>query len=160
MTDYAGLLRTLSEGGVEFIVIGGLAAVAHGAGRATFDVDVVYRRNPENLRRIVEAFGPHRPYPRGAPQGLPFLWDTETLRRGLNFTLATSLGDIDLLGEIAGGGHYEDLAAHAQPGTVQGVSCQVLGLRKLIEAKRAAGRPKDFEAIAELEAILEEKGEL
>lgn len=160
MTNYGGLLRTLADGGVEFIVIGGLAAVAHGASRATFDVDVVYRRSPENLERTAAALRPIRPYLRGTPPGLPFLWDAETLRRGLNFTLTTSLGDLDLLGEIAGGGRYEDLLPHSERAEVQGVPCQVLGIRKLIAAKRAAGRPKDLEAIAELEAILEEGGGL
>lgn len=75
---------------------------------------------------------------------------------GLNFTLSTSLGALDLLGEIAGGGTYEQLLSHCKPLTVCGVECLCLGLAKLIEVKRAAGRPKDFEAIAELEAIREE----
>jgi hypothetical protein len=75
----------------------------------------------------------------------------------LNFTLTTSLAALDLLGEITGGGGYEDLL----PATVQlklfGVACSCLGLRRLIEVKRAAGRPKDLDAIAELESLLEEK---
>ena len=87
--------------------------------------------------------------------GLPFRLDAETLQRGLNFTLVTDLGDLDLLGEIAGGGNFEALLGHAQPVEVYGAQCYVLGLERLIEVKRAAGRPKDFEAIAELEKILE-----
>ena len=67
----------------------------------------------------------------------------------------TDLGDLDLLGEIAGGGDFEALRDHAQPIEVYGIRCSVLGLERLIEVKRAAGRPKDFEAIAELEKILE-----
>jgi hypothetical protein len=58
----------------------------------------------DRLGRLVDALAPHHPYLRGAPPGLPFQWDTATLARGLNFTLTTSLGDIDLLGEITGGG--------------------------------------------------------
>jgi hypothetical protein len=73
----------------------GLAATIHGAARATYDVDVVYARTPENLSRIVAALAPLRPYLRGAPAGLPFTWDIETLSKGLNFTLTTTAGDLD-----------------------------------------------------------------
>jgi hypothetical protein len=72
----------------------------------------------------------------------------------LNFTLTTTLGDIDLLGEITGGGGFEDLLPDSIVLSIFGHECRCLGLRKLIFVKRAAGRPKDFEAIAELELIL------
>lgn len=104
MTDFRSLVRALVEAGVELIIVGGAAATAHGASRLTLDLDVVYRRTPENLRRLVDALGPHQPYPRGAPPGLPFRWDERTLQAGLNFTLTTTLGELDLLSEITGGG--------------------------------------------------------
>ena len=75
----------------------------------------------------------------------------------MNFTLTTQLGDIDLLGEIAGGGGYEDLLPHSDRVTIFGVECLCLGLERLIEVKRAAGRPKDLQAIADLQALLEER---
>lgn len=155
MTDFESLLSLLVREGVEFIIVGGAAATAHGSARLTQDLDVVYRRAPENLRRLSRALSDVAPYLRGAPPGLPFRWDPDTLRRGLNFTLATKVGDLDLLGEIAGGGGYEQLVGDAIDVDVFGLSCKVLGLRRLIEVKRAAGRPKDFEAIAELERLLE-----
>jgi predicted nucleotidyltransferase len=157
MTDFKTLLRALAEGGVDFILVGGVAATVHGATRLTLDVDVVYGRSPDNLERLVLALAPHRPYLRGAPPGLPFRWDAATLTRGLNFTLTTAVGDIDLLGEITGGGGYGDLARATVTIQIFGVECRCLSLEKLIEVKRAAGRPKDFEAIAELEAIQEER---
>jgi hypothetical protein len=89
---------------------------------------------------------------------LPFRWDARTLRQGLNFTLTTDLGDIDLLGEIVGGGSYENLAARTIVIGVFGIECRCLDLDTLIQVKRAAGRPKDLEVIAELEAIREERG--
>jgi predicted nucleotidyltransferase len=79
-----------------------------------------------------------------------------TLKSGLNFTLTTKLGDIDLLGEIIGGGIYENLIDKTIPLEVFGYRCPGLNLETLIAVKRAAGRPKDLEAIAELEAIREE----
>jgi predicted nucleotidyltransferase len=104
----------------------------------------------------VAALVEHQPYLRGAPPGLPFHWDKATLLRGLNFTLISSLGDIDLLGEIPGGGIYEDLLPGAIELSVFGMRCRCLSLAQLIQAKRAAGRPRDLEVLAELEAIQEE----
>ena len=85
--------------------------------------------------------------------------DEKTIQRGLNFTLTTSAGDIDLLGEIAGGGGFEDLKPYTVVLDMFGFQCRCLNLERLIHVKRAAGRPKDFEAVAELEAILEERGD-
>jgi predicted nucleotidyltransferase len=150
------LLGALSDAGVEFILVGGMAARAHGASRLTQDVDVSYGRSAANLERIIHALEPMRPYLRGAPPGLPFEWSAETLRRGLNFTLTTMTGDIDLLGEIVGGGTYEDLLPHTMTIRVFGRDIRILDLESLIRVKRAAGRPKDLEVIAELEALQEE----
>lgn len=155
-TDNAAMLRALRDHGVEFVLIGGVAATVHGSARLTLDIDFVYSRSPANLARLVDVLRPFEPYLRGAPPGLPFRWDVETLKRGLNFTLTTTLGSIDLLGEATGEGTYEKLLPHAETREAYGVECLVVSARKLIELKRAAGRPKDFEAIAELEALLEE----
>jgi hypothetical protein len=121
------------------------------------DLDVVYARSDANLRRLSSALAPLEPYLRGAPPGLPFRFDLETVRRGLNFTLRTTRGDLDLLGEVAGGGGYEALLPYSREIEMFGLRCRCLDLDKLIEVKRAAGRPKDLEAIAELEAIREER---
>jgi hypothetical protein len=157
MTDFATLLAVLGTHEVAFVVVGGAAAIAHGSARLTQDLDIVYQRSPQNLDRLVAALEPHKPYLRGAAPGLPFVWDQGTLRRGLNFTLSTSIGDVDLLGEIPGGGTYEDLEADSIELHVFGTRCLCLSLAQLITTKRAAGRPKDLESIAELEAIEEER---
>ena len=104
MVDFEALLRALAGSQIEFIVVGGAAATAHGSARLTNDLDIVYSRSPENIRRIVTALRDFHPYLRGAPPGLPFRFDEETIHAGLNFTFTTTLGDLDLLGEIAGGG--------------------------------------------------------
>ena len=155
MTDFKALLEALADAEVEFILVGGLAAIAHGSARLTQDIDIVYARDEGNLERLADALAPHGPYLRGAPPGLPFKWDVATLLHGLNFTLETSLGDIDILGEITGGGRYEDLLGHSIELTLFQRPALCLDLEKLIETKRAAGRPKDLEAIAELEALRE-----
>jgi len=154
--DLGGLLGSLADAGVEMILVGGAAATAHGAARLTQDIDIVYERSPDNLQRLVSALSSHHPYPRGAPPGLPFGFDVQTLRNGGNFTLQTDLGAIDLLAEITGGGGYHDLLPSTLVLNAFGRAVRCLALPKLIEVKRAAGRPKDFEAIAELEVLLEE----
>jgi hypothetical protein len=119
-------------------------------------VDVVYSRVSQNLDRVIAALKDYEPYPRGAPRGLPFLWDAQMLKAGMNFTLTTTLGYIDLLGEVTGGGGYEQLLPYTIVTEAHGVPVRVVTLERLIHLKRAAGRPKDFEVLAELEALLDE----
>jgi hypothetical protein len=157
VTDFRALLQALAHARVRFIIVGGAAATAHGSARLTHDLDVVYDRSPENLRRVATALAPHEPYLRGAPPGLPFTLDEQTLAMGLNFTLTSKLGDIDLLGEIVGGGRYGDLEDHTVELRLFGITCLCLDIEKLIEVKRAAGRPKDLEVLAELAAIRDSK---
>lgn len=156
MTQLERLLSALHEAQVEFIVVGGVAARAHGSSRLTDDLDISYARSPANIARVVAALAPFNPYLRGAPPGLPFDWSVATLRAGLNFTLTTTTGAIDLLGDITGGGGYEDLLPHTLTITIFGREVQLLDLPWLVRVKRAAGRPKDLEVIAELEALQEE----
>ena len=156
MTDFKTIIRILSEAGIDYVIVGGLAATIHGSARLTQDVDLVYARTDENIKRLVTALRPHAPYLRGAPPGLPFEWNEATVKGGLNFTLTSDIGDIDLLGEIVGGGDYRALLPHTLTVELFGYRCRCLDLPGLIRAKRAAGRPRDLDALAELEALLEE----
>lgn len=158
MTDFEALLRALAAADVRFVVIGGAAAVAHGSARLTNDLDVVYARDAENVRRLVEALRPFAPYLRGAPSGLPFVWEDRTVLSGLNFTLDTTIGPIDVLGEIVAGGRYEQLVTRSIRMELFGTSCLCLDVDALIENKRAVGRPKDLEVIAELELLAKQHG--
>jgi hypothetical protein len=158
VTDFGRLLAALTSAGVEFIVIGGFAATAHGSAHVTVDLDVVYGRTPANIARLAQALASLVPYLRGAPPGLPFQFDAATISRGLNFTLSTAAGDLDLLGEATGGGTYEALRPRSEIRELLGLQCLFVDLPTLIHLKRAAGRPKDLERIAELEALREERG--
>ena len=157
MTDFGRLIQALAGSEVKFVLVGGVAATLHGSARLTQDVDAVYARDSENISRLARALAPLQPYLRGAPAGLPFKLDERALAAGLNFTLTTYAGDIDLLGEIAGAGNYEALIGHTIEVELFGARCRCIDLPTLIAAKTASGRPKDLEVIAELRALLEER---
>ena len=157
INDLAEIIPGLVNAQIDFILIGGKAAILHGSARVTYDTDIVYDRGRANLERLVEFLKPYQPYLRGAPPGLPFSLDLPTLRNGLNFTLTTTLGDLDLLGEVVGGGNYNALLPHTILVQAFDVEFKCVDLPTLIKLKRAAGRPKDLESIAELQALLEER---
>lgn len=151
--NFDRLIEALLRERAEFVLVGGLALVIQGSGRTTRDLDISYGRSAENLRSIVRALAPFRPRLRGAPEGLPFLWDEKTLKSGLNFTLTTEEGDIDLLGDMSGIGGFEEALALSEAVTVYGHSIRVLSLEGLSRAKRAAGRIKDLLDLDEIELI-------
>ena len=155
MVNLKQLITCLKNNQVEFVVIGGVAATVHGSAYVTYDLDICYDRDVKNLARMAKALAPYHPRPRDMPDDLPFFWDERTLRRGLNFTLKTDLGDIDLLGEVSGIGIFEQALASSILVQLFGVECAVLSLEALIKAKRAADRPKDHLILPELEALLE-----
>lgn len=154
--DLERLLPALVRAELDFIIVGGIAAILHGSARATYDVDLVYSREQQNIDRLASSLAPLHPYLRNAPPDLPFSWDAKTIRNGLNFTLATTLGDIDLFGEVAGGETYSSLLAHSFDVDAFGVRFKCVDLPTLIRIKETAGRRKDFEAIAELRVLLDE----
>jgi hypothetical protein len=124
--------------------------------RASHSTSTFYSRTQDNIERLAEVLSKFKPILRGAPAGLPFTWDAKTIRNGLNFTLTTTLGDIDLFGEVAGGGTYGDLLQHSVDIEAFDVCFKCVDLPTLIRIKEAAGRPRDHEAIAELRVLLEE----
>lgn len=148
-------LRLLGEYRVDCVIIGGIAAAIHGSLLLTNDLDVCYARDPANLERLAGALQSVHARLRNVPEGLPFLLDSETLKRGLNFTFTTDIGDVDLLGDVRGVGNYEQVVAGCLMVDLFGYQFAVIDIGKLIVAKRAAGRPKDLIALPELEALQE-----
>ena len=156
-------LKLLGEHAVECVIIGGVAATLYGSTILTNDLDVCYARNAENLERLSTALLSVNAKLRNAPIDVPFILDAETLRRGLNFTFTTNIGSLDLLGEVRGVGFYEQAISGAIMYELFGYSFPVIEIKKLIVAKRTAGRQKDLVVLPELEAIqagqLEERSE-
>ena len=157
MTELEVLLAAFRNERVSFVIIGGIAATLHGSARLTNDLDIVYERSSENIERLATALAPFQPYLRGAPAGLPFRFDAATIVRGLNFTLTTAAGDIDVLGDVSGVGTFDAVKRESVEVQLFGSTYDIINLDALIRAKRAAGRAKDLEVIAELEALREER---
>ncbi len=152
-------VQALCDSGVEFVLIGGWAAILNGSVRTTRDLDICYARTSQNHRRLATALAPYRPRPREFPADLPFVWDATTLNNAGVFTLTTTLGAIDLLAEVSGLGTFEQVKAVSKPVHAFDRDIWTLDLPALITAKRAAGRPKDLQALPELESLLEACGE-
>ena len=125
----------------------------HGSPLSSFDVDLCYARNAENLRRLAVALRELPPSLHGAPPDLPFRLDAESLALGANFTFVTDLGPLDLLGWVEPLGPLERLLPGAEAVDLEGCSVRVIGLDDLITIKRHINRPKDQAALVQLEAL-------
>lgn len=154
MTLFLGQLRALVAAEVRFVVIGGVAAGLHGAGRATFDLDICYDPSEDNRERLAGVLAGWGAYLRGVEPGLPFTMDPRQLHVTPVMTLTTSTGDVDVMDRVAGVGDFAAVLARSVVTTVGDVSFRILDLPALVAAKRASGRPKDREQLPELEALL------
>ena len=147
------LLQRLVDHKVEFVVIGGVCGVLHGAALVTLDLDICCRFDRENLRRIEAALKDLHPRHRLMPSKLAFELTDELCDRLKNLYLVTDLGALDCLGEVAGLGNYEQVLQHSIPQKISGGEVQILSLDALIVAKEAVGREKDLYAARLLRAI-------
>ena len=143
----------LQAHGVEFIVIGGQAETLYGSPRVTSDVDLCYRRTPENLKRLAEALRELKPTLRGAPADLPFRVDAQSLELGSNFTFSTRAGDLDLLGFVEPLGRFEELDRRAVIADLGSMRVRIIDLDDLIRIKQHIGRTKDLDSLVQLLAI-------
>lgn len=159
--DPARLLAVLAEHGVSFIVIGGIAAVAHGSPSLTADLDVCYARTPANMAALAAALRELRVELKGTEPGLPFQIDARTIELGDRFTFETDFGGLDCLGAPDGTAGYDDLIRDSIVFNVFGRQVTFTSLDDLIRMKRAAGRPKDLielEVLGALRQEIDERG--
>ena len=150
------VVELLGRHGVRYVLIGGLAAVTHGAPLVTRDVDVCHDVDRENLGRLAHALREVNAALRGADPRLPFILDALTLVNGDAFTFTTEIGAIDILATPAGTSGYEDLLRTADEFDLFGHHVMVASIDDLIRMKRAAGRTKDLLAVEELGALRDE----
>jgi hypothetical protein len=144
------LLRSLTEGGVDFVVIGGVAVIMQASPRLTKDLDICYDQGHENLERLAAVLIKLEARLRGVDEDLPFVPDARTLRRTQILTLTTVDGAMDLLVDPDGSPSYSALRRRASRVEFDGVSVLVASVDDLISMKRAAGRPQD---LVDLEAL-------
>jgi hypothetical protein len=153
--DDKGLLSRLRLNGVEFVIIGGVCGVMHGASMVTQDLDICCRFSPENLRRIEAAVKDLHPYHRLAANKLPLELTDELCSRLQNLYLQTDLGKLDCLGDVAGVGGYEEVLRRSIVYRLSYGEFRILDIDALIAAKEAVGRRRDLEMVTLLRAIKE-----
>lgn len=157
--DAVGVLQKLDEFGVEYIVIGGIAARLHGSPSVTRDIDICPDRSRQNLDRLADALRSLHARLRGVDDDVPFLLNGLTLSTGANFTFTTDLGPVDVLGDPSGVNGYQSLVANAVRLDLDGTTVLVADIDDLIRMKVAAGRPKDRIEVEILTAIRDHRTE-
>jgi hypothetical protein len=154
--DPLAALRSLTDHGVRFVLIGGFAGAVRGSPMITGDLDICYARDDQNLERLASALRDLHATLRGAPADVPFRLDARTISAGDHFTFSTSLGPLDCLGTPSGTEGFADLDVAATDEDLDGLTVRVASVDDLIRMKRAAGRPKDLIAVEWLGALRDE----
>jgi hypothetical protein len=157
MLGSENLLKRLIEHRVEFVVVGGFAAVTHGASLMTEDIDIACRFSVENLMRLQRALLSLHAFHRMTSKRLPLRLTREQCEGLKNLYLATDWGQLDCLGSVLGIGDFDEVARNSMQIDVGGGKCWVLTIDALIRAKEAMGRERDLDAVRQLKAIRERK---
>ena len=150
------IVEHLSRHEVDFVLIGGMAGMALGSAYPSYDVDIAYARDPENLARLAAALRELGATLRDAPDDLPLQLDADTLSKGANFTFATPYGSLDILTDPLGSPPYPQLRDAGQDLQIGGVLVRVVSLDHLIAMKEATGRTKDKLMATEYRALSDE----
>lgn len=151
--DFLELLRRLSGAGLEFVVVGGTAAVLHGSSTATYDLDVLMLFNRDNCDRLLQAVSDLHPRLSHTPDKRPLSLSADELAGFRNLYLLTDLGRLDVLGSLPPVEDLQSVLHDAERMDVGGVEVRVISLDTLIRVKEAMGRPKDKLMETELRAI-------
>lgn len=164
--DTARVLRALDDAGVDYVLIGGVACIAHGAEQLTFDTDILPALNPENLDRLLSALaslgaGVFVDAARLAMEAGE-LWETVSLRRGAvgladaeAWHFSTDAGLVDVVMTAAGVGGFDAHVDNARHIEVFGLAVRVAGLDELMRSKETLGRPKDVTVLDQLRRLRE-----
>lgn len=155
MINLANLIERLLQYDVEFVIVGGFAAVAHGSTTLTQDVDICCNFSVENLMRLNDSLADIHPVHRMTPQKRPLELTPDTCKPLKNLYLDTDMGQLDCLSSVMGVGNYEQVKESSCQISLPGGICRVLDIDALIESKKAMNRPRDIEAVLQLESIKE-----
>ena len=155
MPDLESILARLVRHDVRFVIVGGYAALAHGCTLVTMVVNICCEMSPANLMQLQRSIADIHPVHRMTPQRVPLDLSPETCRGLKNLYLDTDDGQLDCLGEIKGIGGFEKVVEASEEIDLPFGRCRILSLDAAIEAKKAMDRPRDREAVLQLEAIRE-----
>lgn len=156
MTDPDALFAALDAEGVNYVVIGGFAALMRGGSHVTHDVDIAYERTAHNLTRLCRVLNRFSPQHASLGDlGAPFEVTPRFLKANPQAQFVTSIGAVDVLSEITGFNSFATLTGYAETVVAGGHALRVLSRSGILKAKRALGRPKDLADIRELEALEE-----
>ena len=155
MEKLGRMVAKLADGGVDFVLVGGFAAVAHGASVMTRDVDVCCRLDRENLTRLAAVLADLHPRHRMTPKRLPFDVASTPAEGLRNLYLETDLCVLDCLSEVDGLGGFADVKRESMMISVGTAKFPILTIDALIKSKEAIGRPHDRTTAAQLRAIKE-----
>lgn len=150
---FVDLLTRLVNGNVQFVLIGGYACIVHGGTQTTEDIDVCCEFTPDNLLRLQEAVADLHPVHRMTPKRLPLQLTAENAKNLNNLYLDTDLGQLDCVGTVQGLGDYRNIDTMCDTIEIDGLTLRVLNRDALIQSKKAMDRPRDREAVRQLEAI-------
>jgi len=157
--DTPGLLELLTAAGVDFVIVGGVAAFSHGSTMVTEDLDIAAQFSAENMSRLLEALRPYAPRHALTPGKQAIVSSADELARLKNLYIWSELGRLDVLGETPPIKRYKELRDRAKRVSVTDSECMVASIGDLIAMKRALARPKDLLAVEQLEAIRDSKSQ-
>lgn len=153
MQTFSQILQRLTDAGLEFVIVGGYAAVAHGSSYLTRDVDICTVLTDENVAKLRRALADWNPKHRMTPQRLSFLQYPPLGQPLKNLYLQTDTGVIDILTSVLGVGDFDRLKSRAEEVEVEGRRYLLISLEDLILSKEALGRERDLLTAKELRAI-------
>ncbi len=151
----AALVQALVDGGVDFVIVGGIAVVLQAMPRFTKDLDICYSTAQDNLNALGDVLVGLTAKLRGIPETVPFVPDARTLNQTQILCLTTPVGDIDLLVDPDGAPGYDTLRERASVMQLSGRSVRIASIEDMLSMKRAAGRPQDLVDIESLEVARE-----
>lgn len=152
-SNFFNLLERLVKAGVDFIIVGGFAGVVYGCTYITQDIDICCDFSVDNLLLLQKALSNVHPVHRQTANRKKLELTEEICGQFKNLYLDTDIGQLDCLSFIDGLGDYEKVKQASELIRVEDVQLRVLNLDALIKAKKAMNRPRDKEAILQLEAI-------
>lgn len=153
MSDQLNLLRRLTDARVDFIIVGGYAGVVHGCSYVTQDIDICCVFAPADLLALQKALADLHPVHRMTPGRKPLELTAESAAQFTNLYLDTDLGRLDCLSRIEGLGDYAQVRQASEPIDTAGMRLRVLTIDALIQTKQAMDRPRDREAVRQLQAL-------